>query len=106
MDPDEALRRIRELVATDMRPWKARGHWDEVEELRELFEALDEWLSHGGFPPADWTMSVGRPWELLPEPLGPPNPAGAELPGWDDRPCPCGKSHTASEHNYDPDRES
>lgn len=49
MDPDEALRRIRELV----RPGAERDDPD-GSELSELVAGLDEWLSKGGFLPAPW----------------------------------------------------
>jgi len=42
MDPDAALEEIRQLCRTsDSR-------------LAELISGLDEWLSRGGFKPADW----------------------------------------------------
>jgi hypothetical protein len=44
MDPNETLRKLREWVKD---PTKQPG--------AELFEALDEWLTRGGFPPDDWT---------------------------------------------------
>jgi hypothetical protein len=59
MDPDQAL--------TDAR--KACKHWHEgergdydfvaLDELVNAFEALDQWLSRGGFLPRDW-RSVTR----------------------------------------------
>lgn len=55
MDPNKTLTDIRQLCA-DM-----SSHWMGVDallsaqaELVELVSALDEWLSSGGFPPADW----------------------------------------------------
>lgn len=44
MDPDVTLMRLRE---------KMQGNFIESE-TRELFEALDNWLSKGGFLPRDW----------------------------------------------------
>jgi len=54
MDPDEVLRRVRALV-------KALGDSEDASDslllgvaLVEAFEALDGWLSRGGFLPAAW----------------------------------------------------
>jgi hypothetical protein len=49
MDPNARLTDIRRLVTFD-------GHLmtDEMRELTEKFQAMDEWLSKGGFPPEDW----------------------------------------------------
>lgn len=44
MDPNVTLARLRE---------KMQGNFIESE-TRELFEALDGWLSKGGFLPDDW----------------------------------------------------
>lgn len=60
MDPNETLRRIREIAQMDVRTWKARGHWTEVEELVEHFRALDSWLSSGGFFPDAWGRDLLR----------------------------------------------
>ena len=63
MDPDEALRIIRALImqmqVEDM-PVSGYARPEFVQHARDLaeqFEGLDEWLSKGGFPPADWTSS-------------------------------------------------
>ena len=50
MDPDETLNQLRE---------KMKGNFIESE-TRELWEALDDWLSRGGFPPNDWSHRVIR----------------------------------------------
>lgn len=49
------------------------------------FRDLDNWLSRGGFLPEAWQPygPTLRPWAVLAEPLGPPDPAGVELPGQD-----------------------
>jgi hypothetical protein len=47
MDPDTCLARIRALVARQLAA-------DEDTELAELCEALDEWISQGGFLPQAW----------------------------------------------------
>lgn len=52
MDPDETLKQIRQLVKEYNQPgWLDRC---DVEQLVELVEALDLWLSKGGFLPAAW----------------------------------------------------
>ena len=54
MDPNETLRLIR-LTAKQYRVDRngplAAAHADQ---LVEFIEALDEWLTGGGFPPGDW----------------------------------------------------
>lgn len=60
MDPDETLRRLQ-----DKAEWEIQDSWHvpvserlrNAEEMAELFQALDEWLSKGGFPPTDWSRS-------------------------------------------------
>jgi hypothetical protein len=61
MDPNEALREIRSLVehyqgSDHMAP--PRDPEVDVTRLTELFDALDTWLSTGGFPPRDWERTV------------------------------------------------
>lgn len=59
MDPDEALAQLRALCAEynqavesdGTRPTLALGIVDE-------FQALDDWLTNGGFLPADWTPNT------------------------------------------------
>jgi hypothetical protein len=61
MDPNEALKRIREAIkgrnrgyywtTNEADPSNPIGVWDEI---IEHFEALDEWLCKGGFMPAEW----------------------------------------------------
>lgn len=74
MDPNEALRRIREITGADMRAWKSRGHWAEVEELVDLFDELDAHLSVGGRPPTAWAEGPDAP-----ELDGPRGVCGARL---------------------------
>jgi hypothetical protein len=64
MDPDEALRIIRALIMqmhVEDAPVGGIGtsptFVQHARDLAEQFEGLDEWLSKGGFPPADWTVS-------------------------------------------------
>ncbi len=66
MDPNACLNelralneRVRDGVAE---PWQ-------VERLAELFEALDEWLSKGGFTPEAW-----KPPQVPRGPYGPFTP--------------------------------
>lgn len=57
MDVNETLRQIREIV---QRETSRTGYvdpsqaLDDLEFLAGMFENLDEWLTNGGFPPADW----------------------------------------------------
>lgn len=58
MDPNEALRLARES-ANEVISARADDREDDDPrpndlELAEQFLALDEWLTKGGFPPADW----------------------------------------------------
>jgi hypothetical protein len=50
MDPNEALQRLRQLLA---QPAELITELD-VQHVRDLFDALDEWLASGGFLPAEW----------------------------------------------------
>jgi hypothetical protein len=43
MDPNAALRELREAI-----------HQDDTHTAAERFEALDEWLSRGGYLPERW----------------------------------------------------
>lgn len=54
MDPNEALRRVREHITHILND---DGDCD-VTELAEAFDALDGWLTRGGFLPAAW--EIGR----------------------------------------------
>jgi len=51
MDPNENLKMIRSRVG---RLNSGNPDRNDGEELAELVEALDEWLSKGGFLPVDW----------------------------------------------------
>ena len=64
MDPDETLRLLR-LTIKQMR---SEGHQDfqavwiaHAKEVVEYVEALDEWLSKGGYPPMSWLTREDRP---------------------------------------------
>jgi len=72
MDPNAALAAIREAQAI-IQPHVEDEHWDDdmryalgddlkeaIESLAEHVQALDEWLSKGGFLPHDWLRGTGR----------------------------------------------
>lgn len=55
MDPNQTLRQLRRLAAMRHAGGRTQDEWDAAaDELAELFEALDRWLSRGGFPPEAW----------------------------------------------------
>lgn len=58
MDPNEALRRLREALAQ----WHLRGDMagalDAAATIADQAHALDEWLSKGGFLPRAWEAST------------------------------------------------
>jgi hypothetical protein len=56
MDPDEALKKARE--ALKRMGDEAYDAGDMAQELAEAFEALDGWLSKGGFPPHAWDRGL------------------------------------------------
>lgn len=80
MDPNEALRQIRTRVAALLNGGgRTQDEWDVMSsELAELVDGLDQWLTRGGFPPEAWREGPDAPEERVP--LGPPNPAGIEIP--------------------------
>lgn len=58
MDPDACLAEIREIADrfTTGDPSKAPEEaLDHAVRLAELVQALDEWITRGGFPPSSWT---------------------------------------------------
>lgn len=59
MDPDEALKKAREALS-DHRNGRlnAAEQADVLQELADAFEALDGWLSKGGFPPRAWDRNL------------------------------------------------
>jgi len=66
MDPDKALETIRESLAVLRIPEDHVGVIERDEALGDLVEsmgALDEWLSRGGFLPADWQRKPMVPTE-------------------------------------------
>lgn len=66
MDPNEALKEIRELVTDLMKgerestlsPEKTAQRLDDGDRLAELIDGLDEWLSKGGYLPGPWKPKV------------------------------------------------
>jgi hypothetical protein len=55
MDPDKALETIRgSILAYRENGDSFNRHWDHEETLVDAVEALDEWLSKGGYLPANW----------------------------------------------------
>ena len=61
MDPDEALKNAREALRLirdkeqeGYRDWGGRHEAQEFVDLADAFEALDGWLSKGGFLPKAW----------------------------------------------------
>lgn len=50
MDPNKALEVIREEIQT----YHTKG-WVDTHSLMDHLEALDDWLTGGGFLPAEWT---------------------------------------------------
>ncbi len=54
MDPNEALAQLRRYA--DAAVDDAPEDW--LDMAPELFQALDDWLSRGGFLPADWQRTI------------------------------------------------
>jgi hypothetical protein len=52
VDPDAALERIRKIVARADAP--ATDPVADHNELVDLIDGLDRWMSKGGFLPTDW----------------------------------------------------
>jgi hypothetical protein len=55
LDPDEALKRLRELADKIDSPFGF--DLAEAKDLAIQFQALDGWLTRGGFLPKDWARS-------------------------------------------------
>lgn len=53
MDPNETLRQLRALVA-QVHGDEEGDINDQLEDFAGYFEALDEWITKGGFLPRDW----------------------------------------------------
>jgi len=63
MDPNEALRSFREHVKNAREATTNETHMREMALAIENAEALDEWLTKGGFQPDDWQAS-GNPTKV------------------------------------------
>jgi hypothetical protein len=64
MDPDVALREIREIAGSSDQPSEAG-----FRRLAELVDGLDTWLTNGGFLPTDWHLaSAAKGDRLYPPP--------------------------------------
>lgn len=50
MDPNKTLNELRKVMAEIRRTPQS----DEADEAAELFQALDDWITRGGFLPKDW----------------------------------------------------
>ena len=55
MDPNAALERARLAVREFEDARDADAAWVAADELVDAFQSLDQWLSHDGFLPIDWT---------------------------------------------------
>jgi hypothetical protein len=85
MDPNEALRRLRAAIARARQLADGDSNDAEIEawqEVGEYVQALDDWLSKGGFLPNAWLSAPPAGQLADPEPLGGPVPGvnGHHLP--------------------------
>lgn len=55
MDPNVALAEIRHLILEIQNADQEDARLEAGAELIDYFEALDGWLSRGGFLPTDWS---------------------------------------------------
>lgn len=58
MDPNEALRRIRDAIRAAQECQDPQDWADHAIDAIDAFEALDGWIMRGGFLPRDWTESL------------------------------------------------
>jgi hypothetical protein len=58
MDPNEALELARAAVAHWNYGERGDDDMKQFDALVNAFEALDQWLSKGGFLPADWSKAT------------------------------------------------
>lgn len=54
MDPNEALVALRDCAQDIENGTDEYTFAETAQTMAEKFEALDDWLSRGGFPPSDW----------------------------------------------------
>ena len=59
MDPNAALNTARKAVQIARTGSDSMDGW--ADDLLEAFEALDEWLTKGGFPPEEWNGKPDQP---------------------------------------------
>ena len=76
MDPNEALERMRAAVRWELDRDGTRPAHEIIEnagEMADAFEALDDWLTRDGFPPAAWVSDTRLPvlGQAEPEPADP-----------------------------------
>lgn len=57
MDPNTTLATLRELCANQLSGKDGADPSTIGGEIAEAFEALDEWITKGGFLPSDWQSS-------------------------------------------------
>lgn len=55
MDPNEALRRLRDAITQFRETTLEVNRLDAAHYMAEYADALDGWLSHGGFLPDAWS---------------------------------------------------
>lgn len=62
MDPNANLKEQREIVARmlDDDAESPDGFANDATRLAELVQALDEWLTNGGFLPSEWSSAGAR----------------------------------------------
>jgi len=73
MDPNETLAWMRPIASALLHEeFDAAGGINAACQLAEYVEALDEWLTKGGFPPAAWKRTV---WSLTVKPFDDDRPA-------------------------------
>lgn len=58
MDPNATLQEIRDLIAAIQGEPMADDIDEKASDLAELFQALDWWLSDGGFVPNAWRKKL------------------------------------------------
>ena len=63
MDPNETLAKLRDVAAHVNGPVfrPAEELEDAAYDMAEFFQALDRWLSKGGFLPGDWNVAHPAP---------------------------------------------
>ncbi len=57
MDPDEVLRKMRAAIAAASSATAGDGFDQAMLDAVDAAEALDEWLSGGGYLPAAWNIN-------------------------------------------------